>query len=80
MIVWGLNNTQKAFHKSCQYYFILLNVFKRQGVTAEIYIYGIDLLCENFGVWGALLAIVTFLPVFYEMKPTTVFEVSIFTL
>ena len=49
-----------------------------QGMTAEIYIHGIDLLCDNIGVWGLFLVIVTFVPIFYKLKPTTVFEVSTF--
>lgn len=45
-----------------------------QGLPAEVYVYGIEICFYSFAFLAGILIIFTFLPIFYELKLTSVYE------
>lgn len=53
----------------------LISASTIQGVSAEIYLYGVEIFLSLIGyTLGIFMVNVTFLPIFFELKPKTVFE------
>ena len=47
-----------------------------QGVPAEVYVYGLYQFLPNLiAAWGSFVAIWTFLPLYYNLRLTSVFQV-----